>query len=135
MARITKADRAKLRKDWIKALRSGKYKQGTGSLEEDGKNCCLGVACRVALKRFPKLIVVEACVGNNATHFDNEASYLPDKVRIVFGFRDSHGGFEIPEEGKSGTLYGLTDANDLAKWSFKKIATYVEKHPENVFKD
>ena len=28
---------------WVKALRSGKYIQGTGQLHRDGSYCCLGV--------------------------------------------------------------------------------------------
>ncbi len=34
--------------EWVKALRSGKYKQGEGSLRYEGKHCCLGVLCEVA---------------------------------------------------------------------------------------
>ena len=30
---------------WVKALESGRYKQGNGSLLRDGQFCCLGVAC------------------------------------------------------------------------------------------
>jgi hypothetical protein len=34
----------KIAMDWVKALRSGKYEQGQGTLKtEDGKFCCLGV--------------------------------------------------------------------------------------------
>lgn len=37
--------------NWVAALRSGKYKQGSGSLTQITKNgqldCCLGVACKV----------------------------------------------------------------------------------------
>lgn len=36
------------RNKWLAALRSGDYEQGTGRLAEDGKFCCLGVACEVA---------------------------------------------------------------------------------------
>jgi hypothetical protein len=33
---------------WLDALRSGKYKQGTGALKtSDGRYCCLGVLCTV----------------------------------------------------------------------------------------
>lgn len=32
---------------WVKALRSGKYKQGRGCLLDEGKYCCLGVLCEV----------------------------------------------------------------------------------------
>ena len=34
-------------KQWIAALRSGAYEQGTEWLEKDGKFCCLGVACNL----------------------------------------------------------------------------------------
>lgn len=37
---------AKLKAKWVKALRSGEYVQGTGSLYNHGRYCCLGVlAC------------------------------------------------------------------------------------------
>lgn len=40
----------KLRDKWIRALRSGKYKQVTGWLKRPKSNdyCCLGVLCNVA---------------------------------------------------------------------------------------
>ena len=39
----------KFKEKWLAALRSGKYKQGYGSLLTDyGEYCCLGVACKVA---------------------------------------------------------------------------------------
>jgi hypothetical protein len=34
---------AKLKAKWVKALCSGKYPQGKGYLENNGKYCCLGV--------------------------------------------------------------------------------------------
>lgn len=41
-----------LKAKWVEALRSGKYKQGTGRLLRAGrdgyKHCCLGVLCEVA---------------------------------------------------------------------------------------
>lgn len=40
----------KLKAKWVKALMSGKYKQGHGALyaPKDGSFCCLGVLCVVA---------------------------------------------------------------------------------------
>lgn len=35
---------------WIKALRSGKYKQAKGQFQKEDGYCCLGVACRVINK-------------------------------------------------------------------------------------
>lgn len=37
-----------LKKMWTKALRSGAYEQGTGTLRKYGAFCCLGVLCEVA---------------------------------------------------------------------------------------
>ena len=35
----------KIKKKWLKALRSGKYKQGRDALRIGNKFCCLGVLC------------------------------------------------------------------------------------------
>lgn len=35
---------------WVKALRSGEYKQGFGYLCNEGNHCCLGVLCEIAPK-------------------------------------------------------------------------------------
>ena len=37
-----------LKKDWLVALRSGDFTQGTGRLFSDGCYCCLGVLAKVA---------------------------------------------------------------------------------------
>lgn len=37
-------------KTWINALRSGKYKQTTGTLQDTAGYCCLGLACKVLIK-------------------------------------------------------------------------------------
>lgn len=34
-------------KDWVAALRSGKFEQGTGYLNAHNKFCCLGVLCEI----------------------------------------------------------------------------------------
>ena len=34
-------------KEWVAALRSGEYRQGTGGLVRNLKHCCLGVLCEV----------------------------------------------------------------------------------------
>lgn len=36
---------------WLAALRSGEYEQGRGCLSDNGKFCCLGVACDIAVKQ------------------------------------------------------------------------------------
>ena len=36
------------KKQWVEALRSGKFRQGAGALYEDRTYCCLGVLCKVS---------------------------------------------------------------------------------------
>jgi|SRR5712671_2579910 len=36
---------ADIKVKWVAALRSGKYRQGEGYLQKDGRFCCLGVLC------------------------------------------------------------------------------------------
>jgi len=38
---------AELKAKWVKALRSGEYKQGFSSFEKEGRFCCLGVLCKI----------------------------------------------------------------------------------------
>lgn len=40
----------RVKKLWVKALKSGKYKQGQGYLATDDGHCCLGVLCDLAVK-------------------------------------------------------------------------------------
>lgn len=43
----------KLKEKWLKALRSGKYKQCTLVLRKNGAYCCLGVLHKIALRKEP----------------------------------------------------------------------------------
>ena len=42
-----------LRKLWVAALRSGKFKQGKGHLHKGDEFCCLGVGCEVCREFVP----------------------------------------------------------------------------------
>jgi hypothetical protein len=75
----------KLLTDWLAALRSGKYKQGTGRLHYGNKYCCLGVACAVA--EVPK-------VGGGFMFDGRNYSVLPP--------REILNSFALPEEMYSG---------------------------------
>lgn len=41
---------AKVKAEWLAALRSGEYVQGYGYLKTDAGYCCLGVLCDLAVK-------------------------------------------------------------------------------------
>jgi len=66
---------------WIKALRSGKYKQGKGNLQSaDGSYCCLGVACRVLIPKSKlKLDIDNILLG----HLPGNQKNRPDWLDII----------------------------------------------------
>lgn len=92
-----------LKDEWVKALRSGKYKQGRGKLYQklDDSFCCLGVLCDVAkVELDPE--------GGNAL-VDNNTGY--ELIGVLLGY-------------ESNVFYGM---NDFEHKSFIEIADYIEK--------
>lgn len=92
--------RAALKKKWIAALRSGKYKQGKGSLynPERREYCCIGVLGRCA-----------------------DLRYLGDRGYLFAAT-------EIAATGVSQTEQRhLASLNDQG-CTFKQIATWIEKN-------
>lgn len=96
----------------VKALRSGRYQQGTGSLvDAEGFRCCLGVACAVLGLR-----------SRNSAYRDNS----------VKDGSDLNGeGYPTPRQMKAmglrrNTAIHLASMNDDGK-SFAEIADHIEK--------
>ena len=59
---------AKMKKRWIKALRSGEYEQGREDLKVDEKFCCLGVLCDISgLGSWSKGNLGESYTTGNST--------------------------------------------------------------------
>ena len=111
---------------WVKALRSGKYKQGTKHLTVidagEEKDCCLGVLCKITKTTRTKTLEQEHFLyGENS----NESSYnvLPYSVVEKVGMKSVEG--EVVYKGKSPTL--LSCLNDEGK-SFKQIANIIAKN-------
>lgn len=57
-----------IKKQWVEALRSGKYEQGQGRLDYEGKQCCLGVLCKIA----PENIVSRKTGFSGGILYDDE---------------------------------------------------------------
>lgn len=95
-----------IKKLWVAALRSGEYNQGAAQLcynDGDGKrHCCLGVLARVA---DPK----------RRTKWTNRDVVLEGKLTDITG---------LPQD----VQHKLISFNDIEKWSFNKIAAYVERY-------
>lgn len=114
---------------WVDALRSGLYPQGYNYLEQNGKFCCLGVACRVAIADGLNLSTAnkDDIVGfedaNIADGDDYNFSTLPAKVSKWLGINNSNPGVATDTEfGK----VGLTILNDSQRFDFDAIAQFIE---------
>lgn len=110
------------KRKWIAALRSSKYKQGYGKLkqkelihlegnEEIMTYCCLGVACEVVgakinMKINPGLIL-------DSRHIQG-ITKIP---KLLYG-----------DTSDNNIVHKLTEMNDRKQWSFKRIATWIDKH-------
>ena len=117
---------------WVKALRSGKYKQTKGFLTdinpETGEitgHCCLGVACELALKAGVPL----KTSGKRSVFYDDNNSHLPLAVQKWLGLASVRGNFTRSD--KEGT--DLTIENDINGKSFKQIARIIEQKAAELF--
>lgn len=114
-------------KKWVKALRSGKYKQGRGRLNTANNFCCLGVLCDISKvgewKAIPRK--EEEYVKGAKYYSTNELRYgqLPGDVMKLAGMQSGTGGINFPK----GELR-LTTLNDIRKRSFKQIAAFIERN-------
>lgn len=100
------------RRQWVEALRSGKYEQATSELTNGTGYCCLGVACLVAGKSEDDIM------------HDVNLTNFPD-VKSYFGLRDNNGDY-------SGNC--LVDLNDEGA-PFSYIADIIESEPPRLFLD
>lgn len=93
---------AQLKAKWVEALRSGKFKQGSGWLERNEAYCCLGVLCAIQDDEW-KL------------HWTNDSMYtesLPDYLNAGLAETDRH------------ELAGMNDGGK----PFSEIADFIEKN-------
>lgn len=126
---------ARIKKRWVKALRSGEYKQTFGTLryvddfDEDLRvsYCCLGVLCDLFVKsKAGKAINAHWGDGVEILGRDN---YLPDEVQAWAGLgeEDPVLGPKPKKDSDGYRRVSLGDLNDDNKYSFRRIATLIEK--------
>jgi hypothetical protein len=113
---------------WVDALVSGDYTQTRGTLTDANGDCCLGVACKVAIAAgVPVKVEVVDSRPTSYTKYDGESKYLPASVRSWLGLTSDNGGFE--DELGADTLADLNDAgNTLAE-----IAAIIRANADELF--
>lgn len=107
---------ARIKARWLKALRSGRYRQGQKQLRTENGFCCLGVLCDLARRSG-------VADWNNDGHFDGEYAYLPESV-VEWAGLNTQDPKVIQRKDLPKKL--LSTLNDSGK-SFKQIALYIEK--------
>lgn len=107
-----------IKKKWLRALRSGRYKQGKDYLHKNNKFCCLGVLCDLYAKekkvKWRKKVFGECSI-------DYSTLYLPDTVQKWAGLEDGNPEIETDE-----SVTSLSVLNDN-KTPFREIANIIEK--------
>ena len=91
------------RRNFVAALRSGKFRQTRNVLCRQGVgHCCLGVACEVAIEGGAELKRRsqgrDSVVTYEASAHDTEATALPQAVMAWFGFDASNPLLRVPRE-------------------------------------
>lgn len=105
---------AKLKAKWVRALRSGKYRQARKILRaEDGSLCCLGVLCKVAKLRI-------AVDGSGVYEGAAFVGYRP--IYELVGGDDGSDARELSMRNDGHRSY--TTGGE--PWSFEQIADYIE---------
>lgn len=134
MTDITKEEQKANRKLWVEALRSGKFKQATNTLEAvNGGMCCLGVLAKIAGCERTTGPDVD---GNPVIKYDGEAGIAPDAARLWVGLGSDVGellgSFAVETDGRRVYHSSLTELND-AGMTFEGIADVIESEPEGLF--
>lgn len=113
-------------KKWVAALRSGKYKQGRYFLNSEGKFCCLGVACEVAIENGVELTKETVLDSDNVAciAYNGEYQYLPTPVIQWLGLS-----YNSRHINAGSYLVLLNDSST----TFDKIAELIESEPEDLF--
>jgi hypothetical protein len=114
-----------LQTQWLKALESGKYKQGINKLHTiDDKFCCLGVACNLFSTSPP---TVFECITGKVYRYDGEFNYLPAEIVNKLKLHTNMG-LDIANN------IHLTTLNDEGA-SFLEIAQKVRANPSHFFRE
>lgn len=105
----------KIKNKWVKALRSGKFKQAIGTLYDSKTNgyCCLGVLCVVA--------------GINKDDLEGWEYPQSAGLSVENDSTTNDCDFWSVQYGKHKDMIPLADLNDDRKLSFAKIADIIEK--------
>lgn len=117
---------------WVKALRSGEYKQTKYDLNNMHGYCCLGVLCAISPAKRSTDPIKKSTYDEEAFTFDGESGILPDTV-MAWADIYSSSGYLMDDRSLDRLVShsnSLTFLNDTADWTFSQIADYIEANWE-----
>lgn len=123
-----------VKKQWLKALRSGKYRKGTKALLKKGGYCCLGVLTDLYAKspaNKEKIQWKGAGQNDGTRSFAGVDDYTPEVVMKWAGLKEANP--YVRYEDRDGEIHHdtLGQINDgsssLRRVGFKQIADIIEK--------
>ncbi len=106
-----------IKNKWVKALRSGEYKQGSGQLKDSSPLfCCLGVLAQIV-------------DPEQKTWHPEEGYFANEEKPGVWGIERHETQAKLLGKGGLGVgvAYKLADFNDTGN-SFQWIASYIERY-------
>lgn len=115
----------RIKGEWLRALRSDEYRQGTGTLRYGNEFCCLGVLCDVYAKET-KVDWEGDYAGRDDYTFMGCGSALPEEVMEWAGLDHEFGWEGLRMDMPLQNRYNLADLNDGGK-TFKEIAEVIER--------
>lgn len=104
-------------KQWVEALRSGRYQQGIGSLNKYDRYCCLGVLTDLYLK--------ETNQTWKENGDDGKCPELSETLACSHMFLDPR--IQTWAELSDDRVSNFITMNDRRQWSFEQIAAEIEK--------
>jgi hypothetical protein len=120
---------------WVKALRSGKYKQGKNALKAEGAYCCLGVLCDLHRKTTKKGRWVKTRGEPKAKYAPargrGDRNELPERVSRWAGLTDGKNLEANPQIGERSCSEFNDGTDGLCEFrpkTFKQIAKLIEEH-------
>lgn len=111
---------------WIDALESGKYPQGRGALNTDGKFCCLGVLSDLAADLG--IVTRSTREGSLRVQYDGISTVVPDRVMTWAGLKSEVGDYV---DGDNFGNY-LANDNDFREKSFAEIAKIISENVDRL---
>lgn len=127
MSKIVKVPKRSVNK-WIKALRSGKFTQTKDVLNREGSYCCLGVACKVLIKKTRLQLSSNGEISGGTpldqTNAPSWLKHIDSQFKILTGFT-------LTQLNDSGILYfqaapSLLDHDSTIYFSFNEIADLIQ---------